>query len=414
MFLNHIKSTIFRPRDNGLRRNIVHRSKGGKSKTISQHCQESETVPSNSGPVPSNSGPVSDGKPKPMKEAAVNVHKCGNSSKHPKLKTSKKDVSKKRTKKLAKPKKSRQKSSDVIKSEQTVESVAPIATPVKHSLKALSASEIDRSSLASIDSVLKKCEGLIAKGNVLGLARKLAVEAVIGKDVLKRCTPFGRSYYPALPVNSLYTIKQVLLNSFPKYWDQPEEFEVEWGKVVKQIERACSLLRSGQRRRRKVSEPPVEEEPSVEEVVVSHTETPSSVVDPPSTCSAVAPTVTPIGISRVKSPLPSSEIPKSKLVNVDKFMSLHRTAIQEGKYEMLGLARKLAFDVVFGEEVLKKCTPYGYRHGLHGFPVAEFNMLKQLVMDCSPSLWDNMEEFEKRWEKVCADGLSKACSKLRH
>lgn len=402
MFLNHIKSTIFKSRENGLRRNIVHvKSKGGTSKAISHHSQISETVPSNE----VDEVAVNSGETRPIKEATVYVYKHKNSGKlSAECPKSKKDVSKKKTKKLAKPMKSHQKSSSVIKSEQTM---APIATPVKPSVKALSSSEIDRSALASIDSVLSKYKNFIAKGSILRLARRLAVEAVIGEDVLKRCTPRGRSYYPALPVDSLYTIKQVLLNNFPKYWDQPEEFEVVWGRVIKEIERLCSTLRLGPSYQKP-------SKPSVEDVVVSHTETPSDVMEPPHSSRPVGPAITPISASKVKSPLPSSEISKSKLVTMDKFVALHHTAIQEGKYETTTLARKLASEVVFGEEVLKKCTPFGHRPGLHGFPVAEFNLLKQLVLDCSPSLWDNMEEYERRWKKVCLDGLSKLCSKLRH
>lgn len=392
MFLNDIKSTIFKRNE----RNFVEGIKG-KSVKSKQHTRISDKQAPSNASSRSHGVTVVNGKHKTTKQGKGTAHKVSTSKqqsvKHHKSNgVSRKDVSSKK-KKPAGP----------MKSER---SKAPIATPVRPSLNALSSSEIDRSSLVSIDSVVSKYQDLIVNGRVVSLARKLAIEAVIGLDVLKRCTPCGRSYYPALPVDSLYTIKQVLLDNFPEFWDEPQEFDVVWRKSVKRIDRVCSTLR--RRKSQTKSTPPVED------VVLSHVESPSSLGEWPvsaETDRGVGPDVAPI--TTVKSALPSSEIPKSELMCVSKFMALHSTAIRNGKYEFGHLTRKLAYDVVFGEEVLRKCTPFGHRPGLFGLPVAEFNMLKQLVLNCYPSFWDNMDEFERRWHKICLDRLSKVCSKLR-
>jgi hypothetical protein len=400
MFLNHVKSTIFRPNQS---RNIV------QSKMIKTSYQIAKGSASSSSRKPSKqtSGktkhPSSSKSAKQLKrdrKARVGAKDVSKKGSKQEAASDKKGVAKEKSKVKA-----GGKSSALIKNEAVK---APLASPVRPSSKALSSSEIDRSSLASIDSVLSKYQDLIDKERVAVLARKLATEAVIGEAVMKRCTPRGRSYYPALPVDSLYTIKQVLLNNFPQFWDKPDEFKLVWAKAIRDIERTCSSLRMGSQPKSqnlRTSAPPAED------VAVSHTEDPIEPSTHPFLTGAHGPAVVPILNS--KSPLPSSEIPKSKLTSVEKFLTLHVIPVKEGKYEVTQLLHKLAFEVVFGEEVLKRCTLFGGRPGLHGLPTAEFNMLKQLLLNCLPSFWDRMDEFEHVWKRSCLDRLSRMCSKLR-
>ena len=320
---------------------------------------------------------------------------------------------------------------------------APIASPEKPRPNALSPSEIDSSSLSSIDSVLQKYRGDVEQGKMVAVARKLAVEAVFGEGVLRQCTPSGRTSYPALPISSLYTIKQAVLDNFPRFWDKPEEFKKEWTLCKKGIERCCAQLRDNGkvRRRRRQHVSPQNSKTSPSNVGTTHGDTGNSSASPdsieidvvsgppqgnisstenghqqvPSPLSAyvaIGPAVKPI--TSVYTPLPSSEIDTSKLMSVEKFMQTHSAAIRNGKYEMSRLSQKLAAEVVFGKDVLIQCTPFGKKAGLSGFPVVEFNMLKQLVLDCFPSYWDKMEEFEKKWIYVASGPLGKSCSFLRN
>ena len=57
------------------------------------------------------------------------------------------------------------------------------------------------------------------------------------------------------------------------------------------------------------------------------------------------------------------------------------------------LAQKLAKEAVFGEKIMKQCTPLGSR-SLPGLPTAELNKLKEVLFRHSPQFWGNTAEFE--------------------
>lgn len=316
----------------------------------------------------------------------------------------------------------------------------------------------DQSTLHAIDNILCKYRNFALNGRVVSLARMLA-QAVIGEDELKKCTPHGHSHYPPLPVDSLKTIKQALFNYFPELWDRPEDFEEDWAKCVLGIMRLCCTLRLGTRS----VVPSPSSAQTVESVINSIVLAPDLIKQPPSpaqetstilksetessppapvmnsaeqistnsepadmTSGSLAgkhlPYISSAGIGKgpkvraisgVKTPLPSFEIAKSELFSVDEFMAHHSAAISDQKFTLGSLAVKLASDVIFGKKVLMKCSPSGCRGGLYGLPVAEFNRLKQLVLDCCPSLWDNMPEFERQWKVVCRTQLSYRCANLR-
>jgi hypothetical protein len=118
-------------------------------------------------------------------------------------------------------------------------------------------------------------------------------------------------------------------------------------------------------------------------------------------------------ITTVNAPLPSCEIDMSKLMSLETFMQCNSAALKEGKYSLANLTVRLALNVVFGREVLAKCSPFGCRQGLYGLPIAEFNILKQLVSDLSPSYWEQMDSFEAQWGTNCIRQLSGKCSALR-
>ncbi len=265
---------------------------------------------------------------------------------------------------------------------------APIPYPIKENDNALSALEIDHGSLISIDEVLHRYESYVIHGSVSGLCRKLAREAIFGDDILIRCTPKGATSYPALPTEPFNLLKKVLFEAFPDHWNTPSDFEKAWLKCVTSIEGICSTLRKQKRRKEQeligspASKVTVNKSPAVKE------------------------------ITDVINPLSSAEIPKSELMSISDFLSLHSTAIKEGKYEPGYLTRRLAIDAVFGKKVLIKCTPFG-RSTFPGLPVAEFNLLKQTVLDCNPTYWECVESFEEEWTHSCTRFLGNVCSKLR-
>lgn len=323
----------------------------------------------------------------------------------------------------------------------------------------LSRSGTDLSTASAIDDVMYKYRDLVLKGKVVSLARKLALEAVIGEDTLKKCTTSGDLHYPALPVDSLETIKQAIFNYFPDFWEGSDDFEKHWTSCLKGIEHLCSALRQTSEQQQTVPQnaptpssgpalkpvvnpivgpPGCVDSPSVERTpFTSKSDTKFS---PPAYADIVAadqtgtkparktridekslqfssagvgkgPKVKPIG--PIKSPLPSCEIPKSELMSLDDFMAHYSFAIADKKYSLGLFSVKLASEVIFGRKVLSKCSPSGRGPGLNGLPLEEFNMLKQLVLDCCPSLWDSLPEFEKQWNAICKTQLSCRCANLR-
>lgn len=124
----------------------------------------------------------------------------------------------------------------------------PVALPIKIKPNELPSSEIDQSSLQSIDAVLSNYQHFITANKPAALARRLACEAVLGIEAMIKCTNGGCSNkygnkYPALPSDMMYIIKQTVLNVFPIYWTNLSEFEEVWKKCSEGIGSTCSLLR---------------------------------------------------------------------------------------------------------------------------------------------------------------------------
>ena len=75
------------------------------------------------------------------------------------------------------------------------------------------------------------------------------------------------------------------------------------------------------------------------------------------------------------------------------------------------LSMKLAKEAVFGEKIMKQCTPLGSR-SLPGLPTAELNNLKEVLFRHSPQYWGNTAEFESVWSD-CIESIGQACKRLR-
>ncbi len=261
---------------------------------------------------------------------------------------------------------------------------APIAKPIEihDSVSYLSSSEINSDSLVSIDEVLWKYRRYIVTEKVSALARRLAIEAVFGNDILKKCTPKGRTKLPALPTDLLYTLKQTLLNACPSYWAKPVQFEDVWNKkCLSGLKALCNEARY-----------------------------PRSPISNLRSKSLLPPTARPV--HSVGNALPSSEIDKSTLISLNEFMSRHSSVIRSGKYKIFHWCRFLAREVYFGPAVLKRCTPFG-RSDHFGLPTLELNQLKQAVLSCCPSYWSDLDEFEKQWDLNASSILSKLCANYR-
>ena len=83
---------------------------------------------------------------------------------------------------------------------------------------------------------------------------------------------------------------------------------------------------------------------------------------------------------------------KDKLKRVDVVIAKHPELHAECKIG--SLAVKLAREAIFGDEILKQCTPRG-RPGILALPQVELNLLKQILFKRFPQYGSCPENFEK-------------------
>ena len=62
-------------------------------------------------------------------------------------------------------------------------------------------------------------------------------------------------------------------------------------------------------------------------------------------------------------------------------------------------AIKLAREVFFGDEVLRQCTPKGWKD-CPALPQKELNDLKKSIFKTFPWFWSQPQHFEKAWVKT--------------
>lgn len=103
--------------------------------------------------------------------------------------------------------------------------------------------------------------------------------------------------------------------------------------------------------------------------------------------------------------LPSSRIDKSQLWPIQDVV---RNFSNNPSY----LARKLATFAFYGSEVLSMCTPKG-KGSFPALPLAELNMIKQVVFDAFPQYWDDPDEYERLWNSNILPAIGTECSNSR-
>ena len=108
--------------------------------------------------------------------------------------------------------------------------------------------------------------------------------------------------------------------------------------------------------------------------------------------------------------LPSSVINKENLLPVATVVEANKKLL-ESDSTIGTFALTLARDAFFGEDVMVRCTTYGYGD-TPGLPVAELNQLKEEVRRHYPKYWNSPQEFELKWTK-CTESISQACKRMR-
>ena len=107
--------------------------------------------------------------------------------------------------------------------------------------------------------------------------------------------------------------------------------------------------------------------------------------------------------------LSSSAITKDKLQSVAAVLEQHHRL--KGEKNAGSLAIKLAKDALFGDEVLKLCTPMGNR-SLPALPTKELQQLKAIIYQQFPQYANSPSEFEELWQ-TCIIAEQQFCKRLR-
>ena len=107
--------------------------------------------------------------------------------------------------------------------------------------------------------------------------------------------------------------------------------------------------------------------------------------------------------------LPSAEINREQLKSAPEVLQKYsylRTECKSG-----ALIVKLAREAIFGDLVLKRCTPRGWKD-LPALPQTELNQLKASLYGQFPRFWSCPEQFERLWS-TAQEALAQACKHLR-
>ena len=91
--------------------------------------------------------------------------------------------------------------------------------------------------------------------------------------------------------------------------------------------------------------------------------------------------------------------------DLEKYSDLHA----ESKIGVLAV--KLARQVFFDDNLMKRCTPIGWLN-MPALPQAELNMLKVTLFKQFPRYWSCPKEFERKWA-VAQEAIAQACKRLR-
>ena len=107
--------------------------------------------------------------------------------------------------------------------------------------------------------------------------------------------------------------------------------------------------------------------------------------------------------------LPSTEIKKENLSKISDVLLKYRHLQTE--QTMGSLAAKLAREAIFGEDVMKRCTPKGWTD-LPALPQAELELLKTTLFELFPRFRTCPWEFERKWIQA-RESVEQSCKRLR-
>jgi len=136
------------------------------------------------------------------------------------------------------------------------------------------------------------------------------------------------------------------------------------------------------------------------EVMLQHT-SPSATHSTPRPIAAV---------SEKYAELSSDEIDKSKLRCIPEVLHKYPELQTDATMGVLGV--KIAREALYGDDIMKQCTPKGW-HDLPALSQGQLFQLKTTLCNQFPRYWSCPEAFEKKWATV-QEAVAQACKRLRN
>ena len=115
-------------------------------------------------------------------------------------------------------------------------------------------------------------------------------------------------------------------------------------------------------------------------------------------------------VSEKYAELSSDEIDKSKLRSIPEVLQKYPELQTDAKMGVLGV--KIAREALYGDDIMKQCTPKGW-HDLPALPQGQLFQLKTTLWNQFPRYWSCPEAFEKKWMTV-QEAVAQACKRLRN
>ena len=108
--------------------------------------------------------------------------------------------------------------------------------------------------------------------------------------------------------------------------------------------------------------------------------------------------------------LSPEDIDRTKLRSIPEVLQKYPELQTDAKMGVLGV--KLAREALFGDDIMKRCTPRGWQD-LPALPQGKLFVLKTALWNQFPCYWSCPEAFEKKWVTV-QEAVAQACKRLRN
>ena len=120
--------------------------------------------------------------------------------------------------------------------------IEPLPLSSNSNVTVLPSSAISKEKLVHVQQVIANYYKIKGERKAGALSSKIATQAILGKEVMKKCTPIGNHELPGLSSEELFQLKKHILHQFPQYWWNPVEVEALWNGCLEAVQQACKRM----------------------------------------------------------------------------------------------------------------------------------------------------------------------------